>query len=112
MIQQKLLIKLLLLLINTKKLKYDAVVDPEDFMWNYEQPMIIINDKKFKRTKQDVVYNHSDKEFEEYYDKQKAKGKSENDIYYSLEDLAGLQKVFETTPKEKKEIDKKLKDRK
>lgn len=95
-----------------KNLKYDAVVDPEDFMWNYEQPMIIINDKKFKRTKQDVVYNHSVKEFEEYYDKQKAEGRSENDIYYSLEDLVGLQKVFETTPKEKKAIDKKLKDRK
>lgn len=27
---------------------YDAVRDPEDFLWNYETPTIITNEKKFK----------------------------------------------------------------
>lgn len=39
--------------------KYDAIVDPEDFIWNYERPMIITNEKKFKRNNQRVVYNNS-----------------------------------------------------
>lgn len=40
-----------------KDMGYDAIVDPEDFVWNYERPMIIINKNKFKRVKQGVVYN-------------------------------------------------------
>lgn len=32
--------------------KYDAIVDPEDFIWNYERPLIITNPKKFNRTSQ------------------------------------------------------------
>ena len=27
---------------------YDAIIDPEDYMWDYETPMILLNDKKFK----------------------------------------------------------------
>ena len=27
---------------------YDAIVDPEDLIWNYELPMIVTNEKKFK----------------------------------------------------------------
>lgn len=27
---------------------YDAIIDPEDYMWDYDTPMILLNDKKFK----------------------------------------------------------------
>lgn len=27
---------------------YDAIIDPEDYMWDYETPMILLNNKKFK----------------------------------------------------------------
>lgn len=38
--------------IDNYRKKYDAVVDPEDFIWNYERPLIITNPKKFIRTSQ------------------------------------------------------------
>lgn len=42
-----------------KKAGYDAIVDPEDFVWNYETPMILLNNKKFSREAQGVIYDHS-----------------------------------------------------
>lgn len=45
-----------------KKLGYDAIVDPEDFIWNYEMPMILLNDSKFKRVADGAVWNKSRKE--------------------------------------------------
>lgn len=50
---------------------YDAIVDPEDFTWTYEMPVIILNNKKFKREAQDVIYNHSSDEFKEIQKKTK-----------------------------------------
>lgn len=36
---------------------YDAIVDPEDYSWNYEMPLILINDKKFKEASRSRVKN-------------------------------------------------------
>lgn len=36
---------------------YDAIVDPEDYSWNYEMPLILINDKKFKETSRTKIKN-------------------------------------------------------
>ncbi len=60
-----------------KNTKYDAIVDPEDFVWNYQQPMIIINPDKFERTKTEVIYNKSLKDFDKEVPKEK-----QNDISY------------------------------
>lgn len=34
---------------------YDAIVDPEDTIWNYDMPLILINDKKFKEIKREKI---------------------------------------------------------
>lgn len=41
-----------------KKQGYDAIIDAEDFLNGYEMPMIIVNDSKFKREKQETIYDH------------------------------------------------------
>lgn len=38
-----------------RKLGYDAIVDPEDFTYNYDMPVIFINDKKFKEVERELV---------------------------------------------------------
>lgn len=65
-----------------KKQGYDAIVDPEDFIWNYEMPMILLNDSKFKRTADAVVWDKSFKETKKMAKDLEAEGKT----YYDLTD--------------------------
>lgn len=41
---------------------YDAIVDPEDYLWNYQMPMIILNTNKIDKPTSKVVYDRSLKE--------------------------------------------------
>ena len=81
-------------------MKYDAIVDPEDFVWNYERPMIIINENKFKRTKQGVVYDKSAKEHDRIGDELEKQGKKWEDIEWTKEDQESIQNF--ANPKSKK----------
>ena len=47
---------------------YDAIVDPEDYIWNYQMPMIILNDKKFSQPISKVIYDKSFSEVSKYAD--------------------------------------------
>lgn len=67
---------------------YDAIVDPEDFTWNYDMPLILLNDKKFSRDAQDVIYNHSSDEFKEIQKK--------NPHDFTSEDEKNLKKFIAT----------------
>lgn len=63
-----------------KSIGYDAIVDPEDHLWGYELPLIIMNENKFKREKQKVIYNKS---YDKYLSDKKRvenKGKTYNEI--------------------------------
>lgn len=60
-----------------KNTKYSAIVDPEDFVWNYEQPMILLDPNSFKRTDTKVIYNKSLKDFDKETPKEKR-----NDLSY------------------------------
>lgn len=40
-----------------KKQGFDAIIDPEDLIYNYQMPMIITNKKKFKVLSSDPLYN-------------------------------------------------------
>lgn len=55
---------------------YDAIVDPEDFVWNYERPMIIVNESKFKRDKQATIYDKSLAEHEKWAAELENEGKN------------------------------------
>jgi len=83
-----------------KDMKYDAIVDPEDFVWNYERPMIIVNENKFKRVRQDVVYDKSSKEHDEYQKAEESKGKNWEQIDWSKEDQESITNF--ANPKSKK----------
>lgn len=41
---------------NYKKQGYDAITDPEDLVWNYENPLIIANPDKFKYQNAKRIY--------------------------------------------------------
>lgn len=69
-----------------KDMGYDAIIDPEDYIYNYNSPMIIINGSKFKRTKTGVVYNKS---YKEYMDELKTKKK---DWVFTEEENAKLKR--------------------
>jgi len=45
---------------------YDAVIDPEDFMWNYETPTYLLNDKKFRRSKQRSIVKEPYRQYEKH----------------------------------------------
>ncbi len=70
-----------------RKQGYDAVVDPEDFVWNYERPMILLNDKKFKREKQAVIFNENYKAFNAKVDSELKKHPKMNE-FVSLDRVA------------------------
>jgi hypothetical protein len=42
-----------------RKQGYDAIVDPEDYVWNYQVPMIILNNEKFSQPISTVMYDKS-----------------------------------------------------
>ena len=42
-----------------RKQGYDAIVDPEDYVWNYQLPMIILNNEKFSQPISTVMYDKS-----------------------------------------------------
>lgn len=65
-----------------KKQGYDAIVDPEDFIWNYEMPMILLNDSKFKRAADAVVWDKSLKETKQMAKQMEKEGKQ----YYDFTD--------------------------
>ena len=81
-------------------MKYDAIVDPEDFVWNYERPMIIINENKFKRTKQGVVYDKTYKEHEKEFEELTKQGKHWEEIDWSPKDQEAISNFV--NPKSKK----------
>jgi hypothetical protein len=74
-----------------KKRGYDAIVDPEDFVWNYEMPMILLNDSKFKRVADSVVWDKSFKETKQMAKKMKKEGKQYYD--FTDEDMKAIDKV-------------------
>lgn len=41
---------------------YDLIVDPEDYIWNYQMPMIVLNSDKLDKPISKVVFNHSFKD--------------------------------------------------
>lgn len=65
-----------------RKQGYDAIVDPEDFIWNYEMPMILLNDSKFKRVADAVVWDKSFKETKQMAKQMEKEGKQ----YYDFTD--------------------------
>jgi hypothetical protein len=42
-----------------RKQGYDAIVDPEDYVWNCQVPMIILNNEKFSQPISTVMYDKS-----------------------------------------------------
>lgn len=42
---------------------YDLIVDPEDYLWNYQMPMIVLNSDKLNKPISKVVFNHSLKDY-------------------------------------------------
>ena len=42
---------------------YDLIVDPEDYVWNYQMPMILLNSDKLNKPISKVVFNHSLKDY-------------------------------------------------
>lgn len=51
-----------------KQQGYDAIIDPEDYVWNYQMPMIILNNKKFSQPISTVIYDKSFKEISKWAD--------------------------------------------
>lgn len=74
-----------------KKQGYDAIVDPEDFIWNYEIPMVLLNDSKFKRTGTGVVWDKSFKETKKMAKDAEKLGKTYDD--FTDKDWEAISKV-------------------
>lgn len=69
---------------------YDAIVDPEDFIWNYEMPMILLNNDKFKRVRSEAIYNNDFDTYSKWADEQLAKGVPRRDVEFTPEETKAL----------------------
>ena len=85
---------------------YDAIVDPEDFVWNYEMPMILLNNDKFKRVRTGVIFDRNSKDFFKDYDKLAAKkgvtDEEKHALIYSPEDAESINAFIDNRKRRKK----------
>lgn len=69
------------------KAGYDAITDAEDFVWNYETPMILLNPDKFERTRTDVVYNKTSKQHDKEVEAALKKGEDRLKVLWTDVDM-------------------------